>query len=174
MDGAARDFPDGDLRVSDAERDRALSELSEAFQVGRITAGEFDERSGQALSARTGQELAALLADLPAARAPLASTSAVDRALRVLGGPRVMVASALSAVTFTAVAATTALSRGPTLAQRKFIQEMAARHGVSIPLPPGAGFNWPGTAVPAAVAVLFVALIIFLHVTRAGRDQTGA
>jgi hypothetical protein len=53
MDPAARDYyPSGDLRVSDAERDRALSELSEALQAGRITAEEFDQRSGQVLPAR--------------------------------------------------------------------------------------------------------------------------
>ena len=65
MDRGARGFPAGDLRVSDADRDRALSELSEAFQAGRITADEFDERSSRVLEARTGRELAALLADLP-------------------------------------------------------------------------------------------------------------
>jgi hypothetical protein len=42
MDGVGRGFPPGDLRVSDADRDRALAELSEAFRVGRITADEFD------------------------------------------------------------------------------------------------------------------------------------
>lgn len=70
MDRGARDYPPGDLRVSDAERDRALSELSEAFQAGRITSEEFDERSGQVLRARTGRELTALLADLPRAGVP--------------------------------------------------------------------------------------------------------
>ena len=41
MAGADRGFPPGDFRVSDADRDRALSELGEAFWVGRITVGEF-------------------------------------------------------------------------------------------------------------------------------------
>jgi Domain of unknown function (DUF1707) len=46
MDPAARDYyPPGDLRVSDAERDLALSELSEALQAGRITADEFHQRT---------------------------------------------------------------------------------------------------------------------------------
>jgi len=68
VDPAARDYyPSGDLRVSDADRDLALSELSEALRAGRITADEFDERSGQVLGARTGKELTALLADLPVA-----------------------------------------------------------------------------------------------------------
>jgi hypothetical protein len=65
---ATRDYPAGDLRVSDADRDRVVSELSEHFQAGRLTADEFDERSGRALSARTEGELAALLADLPRER----------------------------------------------------------------------------------------------------------
>jgi hypothetical protein len=47
VDAAGRDYyPPGDLRVSDADRDRALSELGQALQVGRITADEFDQRSG--------------------------------------------------------------------------------------------------------------------------------
>ncbi|HUA31205.1 MAG TPA: DUF1707 domain-containing protein [Streptosporangiaceae bacterium] len=58
-------FQPGDLRVSDAERDRAVSELSEHFQAGRLTSEEFDERSGQALRARTGGDLEVLFADLP-------------------------------------------------------------------------------------------------------------
>src|ERR1700722_17447669 len=65
MDADGRGFPLGDLRVSDAERDRAVSELSEAFQAGRITFEEFDRRSTQALRARTGRELIATVADLP-------------------------------------------------------------------------------------------------------------
>jgi hypothetical protein len=46
MDTDDRGFPRGDLRVSDADRDRALAELSAAVQAGRITAGELDQRSG--------------------------------------------------------------------------------------------------------------------------------
>ena len=70
MDGVDRGCPPDGLRVSDADRERALSELSEAFRVGRITADEFDQRSGQALRSRTGKELTALLADLPLAGPP--------------------------------------------------------------------------------------------------------
>ena len=69
MDTVTTDFPAGDLRVSDADRDRAISELSEHFQAGRLTAEEFDERSGRALQARTGKDLSVLLADLPRNRA---------------------------------------------------------------------------------------------------------
>jgi hypothetical protein len=53
------------MRVSDAERDIALSELSEHFQAGRLTHEEFDERSDRALKARTGNDLRDLFTDLP-------------------------------------------------------------------------------------------------------------
>lgn len=54
------------LRASDADRDAVLALLSEHFQAGRLTAEEFDERTGQALTARTHGELGVLTADLPA------------------------------------------------------------------------------------------------------------
>jgi hypothetical protein len=54
------------MRASDADRDAVLADLSEHFQAGRLTAGELDERTGQALAARTWGELRELLADLPA------------------------------------------------------------------------------------------------------------
>lgn len=75
--GASR-YPRGDLRVSDADRDRAVSELSEAFQAGRLTMEEFEERSGQALGARTGKDLTKLLADLPRSPVPAAVTQTGD------------------------------------------------------------------------------------------------
>ena len=65
MATSSRRFPAGSMRVSDAERDRALAELSDHYQAGRITSEEFDDRSGQVLRARTGQELSSQFADLP-------------------------------------------------------------------------------------------------------------
>jgi hypothetical protein len=58
-------YPRTQVRVSDADRDRAIAELSEHFGAGRLTKEEFDERTGQALQARTSQDLAALFTDLP-------------------------------------------------------------------------------------------------------------
>src|SRR6516162_7605900 len=98
MEAAARNYPAGDLRVSDADRDRAVSELSEAFQAGRISADEFGQRSGQALAARTGKELTALLADLPVERAP-APRAAPERAHSVLA-TRAAFAAGAAAVCF--------------------------------------------------------------------------
>jgi hypothetical protein len=57
------------MKASDADRDAILSDLSEHFQAGRLTADEFDDRSGQALGARTWGELTDLLHDLPASQA---------------------------------------------------------------------------------------------------------
>jgi uncharacterized protein DUF1707 len=65
MSTDARRYAAGNLRVSDADRDQALAELSAHFEAGRLTSAEFDERSGRALSARTGSDLATLVADLP-------------------------------------------------------------------------------------------------------------
>jgi uncharacterized protein DUF1707 len=53
------------LRVSDQQRERAAQELREHFASGRITEEELDERVQAAYQARTEQELAGLLADLP-------------------------------------------------------------------------------------------------------------
>jgi hypothetical protein len=54
------------MRASDADRDAVVSDLSEHFQAGRLTAAELDDRTGRALTARTWGELGELAADLPA------------------------------------------------------------------------------------------------------------
>jgi hypothetical protein len=74
MDAASSQLVPGDLRVSDADRDRALAALSEHYQAGRITLEEFDERSAQALQSRTAGELSALFTDLPSAQAGAPAT----------------------------------------------------------------------------------------------------
>jgi hypothetical protein len=75
VDPSASGYPPGNLRVSDADRDRAVTELAGHFQAGRLTAEELDERSGRALAARTGNELAGLFADLPRDDATAASAA---------------------------------------------------------------------------------------------------
>jgi len=172
MDRAGWNYPPGDLRVSDADRDRALAELSAAFQAGRLTADEFDQRSGQALGARTGRELAALLADLPVELAPVTRAAGPERARHVLVA-RTVAAAGVAALCFTIVAAANALSTGPTLQQREFFEKMAARHGLPVPpgLPPSPGFDWAGTITPGAIAVLLGVLIVCLCVRLARADR---
>ena len=70
MDYQTGSYPRSDIRVSDAERDQAVAELGEHFQAGRLTQEEFDDRSGQALQARTGRDLTGLFGDLPRPAAP--------------------------------------------------------------------------------------------------------
>jgi Domain of unknown function (DUF1707) len=84
MDTPNSSFPRGDLRVSDADRDRAIAELSEHFQTGRLAQEEFEDRSGRALRARTGTELSELFTDLPRSMPPAmaASPGPVSRAGR--------------------------------------------------------------------------------------------
>jgi hypothetical protein len=57
--------PDKSLRVSDAERDVTLRSLGDHAAAGRLTLDELEDRSGQALVAKTRGELAALTSDLP-------------------------------------------------------------------------------------------------------------
>jgi hypothetical protein len=81
------------VRASDADRDRVVEVLRVAVGDGRLTADEFEERLGSALTSRTLGELAALTADLvagspgpagptgspgPAAATPTATKSAED------------------------------------------------------------------------------------------------
>jgi hypothetical protein len=63
-------YPPAGLRASDADRDLVVAELSQSFEAGRLTSEEFDERTSQALAARTMGQLAALTADLPAGQPP--------------------------------------------------------------------------------------------------------
>ena len=58
------------LRASYADREQIVGTLKAAFVQGRLTKDEFDTRIGRALTSRTSAELAAVTADLPAARPP--------------------------------------------------------------------------------------------------------
>lgn len=53
------------LRVGDAERDDTAKQLSEHFAAGRLDISEFNDRTAQALGARTRGELDAIVHDLP-------------------------------------------------------------------------------------------------------------
>jgi class 3 adenylate cyclase len=72
-DWIERDRPDrprlgrgaGAERVSDADRDNAVTLLREHLVVGRLTLDEFSERVGVALRARTRNDIASVMTDLP-------------------------------------------------------------------------------------------------------------
>ena len=56
---------DYDLRIGDAERDLAMTQLREHFVAGRLTFDELSERIDAALIAKTQRQIDRLTADLP-------------------------------------------------------------------------------------------------------------
>jgi hypothetical protein len=73
------------LRIGTAERNQAVDALREHSVAGRLDLDEFEERVGQAYSARTAGDLDALLCDLPPLSriAPLAPPAAPPAARAV-------------------------------------------------------------------------------------------
>jgi hypothetical protein len=59
------DQPSGTMRASDADRERTVDTLGQAFAEGRLTAEEHAVRVERAYGARTYAELLAVSADLP-------------------------------------------------------------------------------------------------------------
>lgn len=53
------------LRASDAERDQVVAQLQHHYAVGRLTLPELEERVAAGYEARTREQLAALVRDLP-------------------------------------------------------------------------------------------------------------
>jgi len=54
------------MRASHADRERVIDTVKAAFARGQLTAGKLDARVGQALTARTYAELAAVTLSIPA------------------------------------------------------------------------------------------------------------
>jgi len=63
------------IRVGDAERDAVATQLREHYGDGRLTLDELNERLDQALRARTGADLNAVLRDLPSLGSSWAAAS---------------------------------------------------------------------------------------------------
>jgi len=57
--------PDRDVRVGDADRERAMADLSQHYADGRLDHEEYDERLDAIWTARTHGDLRALFGDLP-------------------------------------------------------------------------------------------------------------
>lgn len=169
MDRGGWQYPSGDIRVSDADRDQALSELRAALSVGRLTADEFDERAGQAVSSRTGNELTALLADLPVERLPAPPPAIPDQSDHLLATRVAVAASALGATVFALAATAAAVSRDGFLQQQDLVRSQLALQG-GPDLPP-ASFNWAIVIAPGAIALAFVVLVVVLSIRLARADR---
>jgi hypothetical protein len=83
----ARPAGRGALRVSHEDRDQVAEALRVAAGDGRLTSDELDERLEKALTARTYDDLAPLLADLPAAGTTLAPLRGPVTAVMAGGAP---------------------------------------------------------------------------------------
>ena len=62
----------GHLRASDADRERVIDALKDAFVHGRLTKSELARRAGQAYESKTYADLARATAGIPAGRAATA------------------------------------------------------------------------------------------------------
>lgn len=81
---ASPPVPTTPVRIGDAERDQAVSDLGDHFAAGRLTREEFDERADQAMQARFSTDLEPLFVDLPK---PAPAQSAAETAQVRPGGP---------------------------------------------------------------------------------------
>ena len=71
-----RDPSVAQLRASDADRDRAVDVVRDAFVDGRLTRAEFDDRRDAVLQARTLGDVLPLMRDLvPTTDSPTASVA---------------------------------------------------------------------------------------------------
>lgn len=101
-----------EVRIGDAERDRAGAALGDHFAAGRLTREEFDERIEQAMQARFDRDLRSLFVDLPGS-ADSEQRSARSKAYGMSAGmavsmllfwllPVLLVATVIAAVLFSA------------------------------------------------------------------------
>ncbi|WP_186763423.1 DUF1707 SHOCT-like domain-containing protein [Lentzea tibetensis] len=78
------------IRISDTERDEAVSTLAVHMSTGRLELADFEERSGRAAAARTRGELEALFSDLPAPHPDLSSATPPGRSSATAPGRSVV------------------------------------------------------------------------------------
>jgi hypothetical protein len=64
--GAPGRYVQAGMLAATADRERTMDVLKAAYAEGRLTKGEFDQRTARVLAARTYADLHALVADLPA------------------------------------------------------------------------------------------------------------
>jgi hypothetical protein len=77
-----------ELRISDAERDAASTELARHRAEGRLTLDEFSERVDLVYAAKTGVELEVLRRDLPAVAADERHRKPTRWLISIMGGSR--------------------------------------------------------------------------------------
>lgn len=86
---------DRTLRLSDSERNDALTDLARAVGEGRLSMTEFEERSDSVMQAVTQKDLAPIFSDIPATgsqEVKIYSQGDVDRAYNAAKKPRIATA----------------------------------------------------------------------------------
>lgn len=74
-----------EIRISNTERDEAVSALGVHLSTGRLELSEYEERCGQAAAARTRGELERLFEDLPAPHPDLSSATSPAQLIQKAG-----------------------------------------------------------------------------------------
>jgi len=85
----------GPVRIGDAERDQAVSLLSDHFAAGRLDREELDERIDQAIQAKFTTDLRPLFADLPGVEPPAGRPARQLRASPAAYAPLLLLAPML-------------------------------------------------------------------------------
>jgi hypothetical protein len=141
------------VRVSDADRERAIDVLKAAFAEGRLTRDEHAERVERALGSRTDAELAAVSGDLPAG--PLGALP--SRAKRDLARPLPRPAARTNPLAIGSLACGLIPVLPATLAA--IALGVAARHQIRQTGLRGAGLPTAGLALGALYILLTVVLV---------------
>jgi hypothetical protein len=76
---------DAAVRISDVERDEAVSTLGAHLSTGRLELDEYEERCGKAVAARTRGDIEELFTDLPAPHPDLSSATPPAQPMRKAG-----------------------------------------------------------------------------------------
>ena len=146
------------MRAADADRDRVVEFLQRAYSEGRLSKDEYDVRMGRALAARTYADLDQLVADLPAARPPMATPVA-----RTNGFAIASLACGVGQFMFGPLATIPAIVFG------HMARSQIRRTGEQ-----GAGLALAGLILGWAAVVLGVLIIVFGVAVFAGMSSSGA
>lgn len=93
----------GRVRIGDAERERAITQLGEHFSAGRIDVHEYDERCASLSAARFHSDLVAVFTDLPDPKPVLPAPQPVKRPASRFPAPMIAVFAVVAALALTIV-----------------------------------------------------------------------
>jgi Domain of unknown function (DUF1707)/Domain of unknown function (DUF4190) len=153
----------GRMRASDTDRDRVVELLNAAYSEGRLSKDEYDGRLDSALSARTYADLDQIVADLPAARAPVAPVvprvPVLPGAARTNGLAIASLACGLAQLVF-----------GPLTAIPAIVFGHLARHQIKRTGEQGAGLALAGLILGWVTVILGILILILGVAMSAGMN----